>query len=151
MLLVFISVVICGTMLSEIAVYTSETLSASYIMISVVGALEFLCSGLIVKAGSFPLWLRPWIPSLSMLRWIMQGGFIRVYNNNLEAFPMIFPKSTYTQYYGYLSLFGWGGKTEWDCLGMIVINIVIFRLLCLVASSYSSFRARGTHKQKIEF
>ena len=151
MLLVFIAAVLCCTMLAEIAIYQSETLAAAYILISVLGGLEFLCSGLILKAGSFPDWLGPWVPSISLLRWIMQGGFIRVYNNNTDAFPPLFPFSTYTQYTGYLDLFGWGGKTEWYCFWMIVINIAVFRIGCLVVSAYVAFKAKGTHKMKIEF
>lgn len=147
----FIAVVLAGTMLSEIAIYWSDNLSASYISIAVAAGLEFLTSGLMLKAGSFPRWMRGWVPSISALRWIMQGGFICVYDNNLEAFPMKFPNSTYTQYYGYLSLFGWGGKTKWYCLGMIFVNILVFRFLCLVSSAYSAFRAKGTHKKEIEY
>jgi hypothetical protein len=149
--LLFIVTVLCSTVLSEIAIYSSDSLSASYIAISIYAGLAFLCSGLILKSGSFPLWMRPWATSLSMLRWTMQAGFINIYNDNLDAFPMIFPKSTYTQYFGYLSLFGWGGKTEWYCLGMIVINILIFRAISLAAQAYSAFKARGTHKKEIEF
>lgn len=146
-----IGAVLVGTILSEIAIYCSDTLAGSYILISIFGGLEFLCSGLILKAGSFPLWMRPWVPSLSVLRWIMQSGFICVYKDNLKVFGMIFPNTSYTQYNGYLSLFGWGGKTRWYCFGMIVINLMVFRFLSLCVSAYSAFNARGTHKRAIEF
>lgn len=147
--------VICGTMLSEIAIYLSESLSSGYILISILGALEFLCSGLILKSGSFPLWLRPWATSCSVLRWIMQAGFIAVYDGDQETFPMIFqainPEITYTQYTGYLNLFGWGGKTKWYCFGMIIINCMIFRFITLCVTAYDAFKAKGTHKKEIEF
>ena len=148
-ILCFIFVVLAGTMLSEIAVTLSDSLEAAYIAIGVVAGLEFLTSGLIVKAGSFPHWLKCWIPSMSMLRWIMQAGFIKVYNHNTDVFKEIFPQSTYTQYYAYLSLFGWGGKTEWYCLGMLIINVVIFRFLTYLSVAYKAFKAKGTHKGTI--
>ena len=150
MILCFIFVVLAGTMVSEIAVIMSDSLEAAYIAIGVVAALQFLASGLILKAGSFPTWLRPWVPSLSMLRWIMQAGFIKVYNGNTEAFPALpFPGVSYTQYNAYLNLFGWGGKTEWYCFGMLVLNVVIFRFLTFLSTAYKAFKRRGTHKEKI--
>jgi hypothetical protein len=152
--LVFIGAVLVGTILSEIAIYNSDSLAAAYILISIYAALEFLCSGLILKAGSFPVWMRAWVPSLSVLRWIMQSGFIKVYDGDLETFPQKFLQiagETYTQYNGYLSLFGWGGKTYWYCFGMIVVNLIVFSFLSLLVSAYSAFTARGTHKREIEF
>ncbi len=115
-----------------------------------MASLQFVASGLILKAGSFPLWLRPWVPSMSMLRWIMQAGFIKVYNNNTDAFPPLpIPGVTYTQYAGFLNLFGWGGKTEWYCIGMLVLNIIIFRFIMMLSMAYKAFKAKGTHKEKI--
>ena len=151
LILCFIATVLTGTMLSEIAIYSSGNMEASYISIGIVGALEFLCSGLILKAGSFPLWMRAWVPSLSVLRWIMQAGFVCVYNDNLDAFPAMFPNSTYTNYTGYLTLFGWGGKTHWYCFGMIVCNMIIFRFFGLLSGAFSAFKAKGTHKTALEF
>jgi len=150
MILCFIFVVLAGTMVSEIAVIMSDSLEAAYIAIGIVAALQFLASGLILKAGSFPTWLRPWVPSLSMLRWIMQAGFIKVYSGDTETFkPLPFPGVTYTQYNAYLNLFGWGGKTEWYCFGMLVLNVVIFRFLTFLSTAYKAFKRRGTHKEKI--
>lgn len=133
-----------------VSLSSNISIQAAYISIGIVAAVQFVCSGLILKAGSFPLWLRPWVPSLSMLRWIMQAGFIKVYNNNTDAFPVLpIPNVTYTQYVGFLNLFGWGGKTEWYCIGMLVINIIIFRFVMMLSMAYKAFKAKGTHKEKI--
>jgi len=134
-------------MLSEIVIFTSPDLRSSYVTIPAVAFLEFVTSGLFLKAGSFPNWLGPWVPSVSLIRWIMQATFICVYEGNTTAFPPFSQLGTdYSLYYGYLSLFGWGGKTKWYCFYMLLINIAIFRFGCLLASAYSAFQAKGTHK-----
>jgi hypothetical protein len=138
--------VIAGTMLSEVVIYLSEDMRSSYISIPAMAFLEFVTSGLFLKASSFPDWLSPWVPSVSLIRWIMQACFICVYDGNTDVFPAQFPKSTYTLYTGYLNLFGWGGKTKWFCFYMLLANIAIFRFCCLLSSAYSAFQAKGTHK-----
>jgi hypothetical protein len=142
--------VLAGTMLGEIVIYTSVDMRSSYVTIPAMAFLEFVTSGLFLKAGSFPEWMRGWVPSVSLIRWIMQGLFIAVYDGDTDTFPVVVPGTTYTLYTGYLNLFGWGGKTKWYCFYMILANCAIFRLGCLVTSAYSAFQAKGTHKAVIE-
>jgi hypothetical protein len=144
-ILCFISLVVAGTMLSEVVIFLSEDMRSSYITIPAVAFLEFVTSGLFLKSGSFPEWMSPWICSVSLIRWIMQATFICVYSNDTETFPFI-KDTTYTLYTGYLNLFGWGGKSQWYCLYMLLANVAIFRFLCLLSSAYSAFQAKGTHK-----
>lgn len=150
-ILSFIALVVAGTMLSEIVIFMSADMRSSYITIPAVAFLEFVTSGLFLKAGSFPDWMSPWVTSVSLIRWIMQATFICVYSGNTEAFPPYTALGTdYSLYYGYLSLFGWGGKTKWYCFYMLLVNIAIFRFFCLLASAYSAFQAKGTHKVAID-
>ena len=144
-ILCFIALVIAGTMLSEVVIFLSEDMRSSYISIPAVAFLEFVTSGLFLKAASFPDWLSPWVPSVSLIRWIMQACFICVYDGNTDVFPPV-KDTSYTLYTGYLNLFGWGGKTKWYCFYMLLANVAIFRFLCLLSSAYSAFQAKGTHK-----
>ena len=150
-ILSFIALVIAGTMLSEIVIFSSPDMRSSYVTIPAMAFLEFVTSGLFLKAGSFPNWLRPWVPSVSLIRWIMQATFICVYDGNTEAFPPFSALGTdYSLYDGYISLFGWGGKTKWYCFYMLLVNIAIFRFFCLLSSAYSAFQSKGTHKVSID-
>jgi hypothetical protein len=148
--LCFMALVLAGTMFVEVVIYFSDSVNSSYALLGVAGGLQFLTSGLILKAGSFPLWMRAWVPSISLMRWIMQAGFIAVYDGDTDTFPARFPNSTFTLYIAYLQLFGWGGKTKWYCFGMLVVEIMVFRFLCLVTSAYAAFKSRGTHRVAIQ-
>ena len=151
-ILIFTAMILATTMMSEVLVYGSGDLPTAYACLGSVAGLLFVTSGLILKPGSFPNWLRPWAPSLSVLRWIMQAGFICLYYENYVAFPnLAVPGVNYTLYTEYLKLFGWGGKTKWYCFYMLLVNVAVFRVGALVCSSYAAFRGMGTHRSAIEY
>jgi len=144
----FVLINLAGTMLAEVVIYTAPDMRSSYITVPAAAFLQFVSSGLFLKAQSWPSWLAPWVPSVSMIRWIMQALFITVYDGDTDEFPIAVPLPgiTYTNYTGYLNLFGWGGKTKWYCVYMLMANVAVFRVLCLLTSAYSAFNAKGTHK-----
>mmetsp|Transcript_15971 Transcript_15971/g.35360 ORF Transcript_15971/g.35360 Transcript_15971/m.35360 type:complete len:498 (-) Transcript_15971:226-1719(-) len=144
-ILCFTALVLSGTMLAEVVIYTSPDLRSSYVSIPAAAFLQFVTSGLFLKAQSFPSWMGPWVPSLSMIRWIMQATFIAIYEGDRENFPLI-GGTDYSQYTGFLNLFGWGGKSKWYCLSMICIYMAVLRFFTLLTSAFSAFNAKGTHK-----
>jgi hypothetical protein len=73
-----------------------------------------------VQASSLPNWMAPWAPSFSLIRWVMQAQFINYFDGS-SVFPILPFINTYTQF---LTLFGWGGKTKWYCLGMIAAQVL---------------------------
>jgi len=42
------------------------------------------------------------------------------------------PLFTVDPYERYLGMFGWGGKSKWDCFVNVFINIIIFRAAALL-------------------
>ena len=102
-----ILVVVGSTMMSEAIVFAVPDIRAAYILIPAVTFIQFMFSGLFLKAASLPQWLAPFAPSISLIRWTMQGNFINQFEFNTTIFPSI---NTYSFYDAFLTLFGWGGK-----------------------------------------
>ena len=80
-------------------------------------------------------WVAPWGPSISLIRWATQALVINDFEDNYTYFPMIPPDGPLgniylNTYHAFLHMFGWGGKTKWYCLGMIVVMFVVFKCLC---------------------
>lgn len=112
--------------------------------------VQFTASGLFLKAQSSPSWMRAWFPSISVIRWIMQACYINCYHNSKYiSGNIVIPGVLTTKYNIYtdiLIIFGWGGKTKWYCLSMIVINFFIFRYISLFVVGYQAFIHKGTTK-----
>lgn len=138
---------IVSTAMCEAIIYGSSNVPSNYGTISAVAALNFFFSGLFVKSQSLPRWLAAWVPSCSPVRWIAQTAFINLYKGDSDTFPT-FPGTNYSNYKGFLNLFGWGGKTKWYCLGMLIIMIAVFRFFGLIVMGYTAFTAPGSRKVK---
>ncbi len=93
--------------------------------------LLFLFSGMLVKPSTLPRWCAPWMPSISAIRWFMQGGMISEGEDNPSLFREI--PGDFDLYKSYMSMFGWNGKTKEYCFDVLLINIAVYFGLCLFA------------------
>lgn len=134
------------TMLVETVVSTLPDLRTAYGSLTFIALILFVFSGLIFKPDIYPSYLAPWLPSISIIRWFAQGIIINEFEDNLNAFPTPF-------YNAYLSLFGWGGKTKWYCMNMVVLNMIVFKALSLLVSWKAVIAdkgKRGMRRKEIE-
>jgi hypothetical protein len=146
-------VMLTSVTLTEVFIYSLPDVRSAYGIIPGVGTLLFMWSGLIYKPSTLAAWLAPWLPSVSVIRWYAQALFINEYHSNRVAFPKIpGPAGGYSTYEGFLNLFGWGGKSRYYCVGIVVLNLVLFKMLSLVVSFSTVAGQRGKRglKKKIE-
>jgi hypothetical protein len=134
---------ITGTIMVETIVYTLPNILAAYSFIPGASILLFLFSGLVFKPSTLPRWLAPWLPSVSVIRWYAQSMVINQYQGNHDAFPILKGPANYSTYEGFLNLFGWGGKTRWDCFAIVFVNFVLFRSLKFLVSFNTVAAQRG--------
>lgn len=98
-------------MLGEAMIYICPNSRAVYSLIPFIGYMMFFFCGLIVKPSTLPAWAGPWVPSVSVIRWTMQGLTINEFENNSELFPTIKlnpDAEGFNGYHNILNLFGWG-------------------------------------------
>lgn len=139
-----ICVVIAGHIVAESFLFSFNQLRDAYLTIPVIYFYFFAFSGLFLKPASLPNWMGPWAPSSSLIRWAMQANFINYFYGSPQL-PVINNFSVYAQF---LQLFGWGGKSKWYCLGMIVAFIGVFKVLSLFTAGYSAIAQKGGRKFK---
>lgn len=136
-ILSFMFIVFVSCLLAEIVVSLAPDRRSVYLGITSLGFSNFCFSGLFIKAQSLPFWMRPWVPSLSMIRWNMQGLFISTFDGNTRA--MVIPQV----YTSILTLFGWGGKTKWYCFYMLLANVLVYKVVGFWTSGYSAVMRKG--------
>lgn len=144
-ILCYMCATLAGAMMSEVVVYGLPEVRSAYTTIPALAFLQFLFSGLFIKAGSLPDWLSPWTPSISLIRWVMQANYINLYKYT-DVFPVL--PNGYSTYTSFLELFGWGGKTAWQCFYNILIFIAVFRGASLLASGISAKNRRSERRGK---
>lgn len=133
---------IMGTILVMSFVYTLPNIRSAYSTVPAVAFLLFFFSGIVIKPSTLPRWLAPWLPSVSMVRWLTQALCINEYKDNREAFPVI-EALNYSSYESYLNLFGWGGKTKWFCLNVLILMLFLYKGFNLYITLYTVFSQRG--------
>eukprot|EP00602_Paraphysomonas_sp_CaronLab_P009688 CAMPEP_0185022730 /NCGR_PEP_ID=MMETSP1103-20130426/5431_1 /TAXON_ID=36769 /ORGANISM="Paraphysomonas bandaiensis, Strain Caron Lab Isolate" /LENGTH=1307 /DNA_ID=CAMNT_0027554945 /DNA_START=376 /DNA_END=4299 /DNA_ORIENTATION=+ len=141
---------IVSTQLVETIVYILPDVRSAYRIVPAVGFLLFYFSGIMVKPSVLPEWLQPWLPSVSIIRWLTQALLINEYQYNREAFPEMGPYD-YSTYDFTLSLYGWGGKTKWDCFYVLLINLAIYRIVYLMVSVYHTTFQKGRRSNRQEY
>jgi hypothetical protein len=130
--------------MAEAIVVILPDVRTAYSFIPMACVLLFLFSGLIFKPSTLDSWLAPWLPSVSVLRWYTQGGFLNQYSGDTEAFPTISnDKVSYSSWEAVLNIFGWGGKSKWYCLQIVAVNLAVFRVLKLLVWVYTVASQRG--------
>jgi hypothetical protein len=143
--LISLCTVLGGHMVAEWICFSISKIRDAYLTIPVIYFLFFAFSGLFIKPATLPRWMAPWAPSFSLIRWTMQADFIN-YVNGSGLLPVVSDElNMYTQF---LTLFGWGGKTNQYCLGMIVCNIAAYKILSLVSAGYTSISQKGGRRFK---
>jgi hypothetical protein len=142
--LAFILLVLGSFLMAEVLIFGAAEKRSAYISIPAAAFLNFIFSGLFIKAGSLPGWLAPWAPSISLIRWNMQANFINQYEGNVAVFPTL--PGGYSTYNSFLNLFGWGGKTMWFCIYMMLINLAVFKVASLFACGLSVQAQKGVKK-----
>jgi len=129
----------------------SSHLREVYLTLPMMIFVQFYMSSIPVKPSTLPSWMKPWAPSISLIRWGSQAAFINEYEDQTcDALPYItasppqvppcsFPYVSVPafgvnikSYKTFLSFFGWGGKTKWYCLYMSIVFIGVFRFVTLI-------------------
>lgn len=144
--------VLAGFTLSETVINIVPDIRGAYLIIPALIFVHFSLSGLFIKYQTMPTWISPWVPSLSIIRWAMQSEWINAFASTTCNLPSIcvFPYvGSYSTYGAFLGLFGWGGKTKWYCLGMIIINFMVYRFTALLASGLRASLQRGERRFKV--
>jgi hypothetical protein len=132
------------TMIIETICYTLKDIRDVYGAIIGTALTLFLFSGLFFKPATFPSWMAPWLPSISIIRWYSQGIINNEFDDNLHAFPVIpLPTGDLSLYQMYLSAFGWGGKSKWFSFRCVVMNLIGFRVLQLIVCWKTTVSQRG--------
>ena len=93
-----------------------------------------------LKPSLLPRWMAPWVPSVSVIRWALQGLCINYFQDNPDLFPDLPGYSTYTNF---MTLYGWGGKTKWYCLNMIIVILVLMRLATVLIVTIRASTGKG--------
>jgi hypothetical protein len=116
--------------LGETLISLAPSLRDVYAIIPAVAFIFFFFSGLILKPDTLPEWTQPWIPSVSIIRWAMQGMTL---NRDLSSlFPPVGVLGL-DLYSAFLSSLGWGGKSKHYCLNIVGLNMAIYRILSYIA------------------
>lgn len=144
-ILSYVLMVLSGAVMSEAVVFMSDDKRLCYTAIPGLAFVQFMFSGLFIKSGSLPQWLAPWTPSISMIRWMMQGNYISLYYNT-NVFPVL--PNGYSTYTSFLVLFSWGGKSDWYCLYRLLIFLAVFRVCSLLASGYAARKQKTAQRGK---
>ena len=118
--------------------------------------LLFYFSCLPVKPQTYVWWMSPWVPYLSVFRWVLQSSILNEFEGDSSTFPIkqvptgkYYPNGkpvlvNFSTWDYYLSIFGFDdGRTRGFCFGIVFLNLIIFRLTALIALRTSSRRYRG--------
>ncbi len=130
--------------LAECVISIAPNLVQAYISLTGLSFTNFLFSGLFLKFQSLPNWMGPWVPSLSMIRWNLQGNFINIYQ---DAFPAT--KTGFSPYAILLRLFGWGGKTKWFCFQCLIVLFCVYRGVNFFTCGVSAILRKGGRKMRM--
>ena len=132
-------------MMVEAVVVLMPDIRGSYLLFPAICFVQFAFSGLFIKPGSLPRWMGPWGPSISLIRWFMQGNFINQFQYDTVVFPA---NNVYNFYTAFLHLFGWGGKTKWFCLDSLFYFCLTFKGATLLFLILTAFMQRGGRNVK---
>ena len=135
-----IALILAVTMMAEAVIYIVPSVREAYIAIPAVSFSQFLFSGLMLKPCLLPRWMAPWIPSISIIRWTLQGLCINYFQDNAALFPQLPGYDTYTTF---MSLYGWGGKSKWYCLNMVLVMLVIMRIGTVIVITVRASTGKG--------
>jgi len=132
-LLQVIIAVLAGATLTELITYSTGSIRSVYLALPAVSTVFFFFSGLPVKPDTLPHWIRPWGPSISVIRWAAQSLCINEFSDKTGSMAdVVTPLFTISPYERYLNIFGWGGLSKWNCMGFVVLFMVIFRSCALL-------------------
>ncbi len=137
-LLMFMIFMVVCVLLCECVVFIAPDLLSVYVATTGLALMNFAFSSLFIKFQSLPSWLAPWAPSLSMIRWNLQGNFLNLYNGTFAVSPGGF--STYALL---LRLYGWGGKSPWYCMRSLLIIGACYKLVSFITGGVSGILRKG--------
>ena len=138
-LLVTMVTSVASTMMVELIIYVVNSIRDAYLLVPAISFLQFQFSGLFLKPILLPTWMKAWAPSISLIRWTLQGSFLNQFQGSV-LFPNL---PIYNVFSGFCSLYGWGGKTKWYCFNMVIFFLLMFRMLTLIGTAIVSQLRKG--------
>ena len=128
-------IVVTSATIGEAVIGLSPDLRSIYQLIPAVGFIFFFFSGLIIKADTLPGWTQSWIPSVSPIRWAMQGMFINRFKDSKVCPPFIYEQL--------LESLGWEGEDKEYCINVVFIMFGLYRVLTYIALKSSVMSQSG--------
>ena len=141
-LLIVSTLCIIGVEITDIVIYSSPTIRQAYLNFPIVIFILFYFSNFPVKPETYVYWMSPWVPSMSVFRWILQTTVLNEFEGDTETFPYVVQLG-FDPWKYYKSIFGFGGKTRGYCYGIVLVNAIIYKVFSLIAIRFSSHRYRG--------
>jgi hypothetical protein len=135
----------CASAISEFLIYNSPDLRTAYALLPSFGFILFFFSSLMIKPSTYPRWMAPWLPSVSEIRWVVQAMTVNEFSDNENMYT----NNRYSTFEKLMSLFGWGGKTKWECLQCACYNAIVFEALVLWVLFKKSYSQRGTRPYRV--
>jgi ABC-type multidrug transport system ATPase subunit len=150
-------IVLIGTLLAEWVMSIVPDMRSAYMLIPLLVFVNFAFSGLFLKFSTLPSFTKGWSPSLSAIRWLLQANFINRFEDDTCSGDLIqscsFPilpswPTDYSTYDNFEELFGWKGKTKWECLYILLAMFVAYRLATLICTGIKATALKGSRKFK---
>jgi hypothetical protein len=138
--------VLAASLLTEAIIAYVPTQRTAYFMVPGLTFFQFTFSGLFIKAQSLPNWLAPWITSVSMIRWVFQGNWINQFQGDVRLVSV--PQIDFSAYSTFLHLFGWGGKSKWECLYNLFYFMFVFKVASYIAGNIATLLHRCGRRYK---
>ena len=131
--------------ISEVIVYNSPDLRLAYCILPGFAFLLFLTSNLMIKPSTYLPFFKPWLPSISIVRWTMQALTVNEFKDG-ENMGSIANFDVYTEL---MHIFGWGGKTKWECLYYMLYHAIVYRVWVLYVLTKRAFREAGMRRHRV--
>ncbi|CAN0027756.1 unnamed protein product [Discosporangium mesarthrocarpum] len=101
--------------------------------------------GFIVRLPTLPEYLRAWAPTISFVRWALQGLVVNEFEGNDRVFPIpeAIPVTPDEVFRSFLAAYGFdNGISKLTVLPILVANLFVFRVLTLMFLRLVNFEKR---------
>ncbi len=128
-------IMVTSATIGEAVIGLSPDLRSIYQLIPAVGFIFFFFSGLVVKANTLPGWTQSWIPTVSPIRWAMQGMFINRFKDSEYCPPFIYQQL--------LESLSWENEGKQFCMEVVFIMFGLYRALTYLALKWAVISQSG--------
>ena len=174
-LLIIVMISLIGNVILESVIFIAPTIRQCYYIFPAFIFVLYYFSNVPVKPSTYAVWIRSWVPNLSVFRWAIEASVLNEYDDyssstfqssdiylyyNAAApqgtLPFVYsnvPESgaalvllySFDSYYFYKWILGYQSSTNTreKCYGVLILNLVVFRVISLIALRFTSHGIRG--------